>query len=601
MGRDKLSNSKQREPIEYIRRDIPSFEAPQYPGERYEAMVPDTLDLQERATLAVNGLTGPTDPEADYEIYWRAFFSYNPPMMQHDGNDHVQVKFLEALPLMRLICGKEMRREVDQRWMAVLLHMQGPDGSLYYPVKGRPWCHIKTFGGPPEDEHYMRPYDDGRLLGAIAIYYLLTGDELWVETGQKVAGALQSRAVDRGEYAYFPAIRYDWGAEVDSSAPIPNAITCSCAGWVLQGLSQFYRFTGYEPARDLATKLAYGLKDHTGCFDEEGRFSGFSHFHHHSLPLLAVADHGMAISDPELLAFARQGYEFAKSQGEPLLGYFPEALSDGYETSETCEVADMIGLAIKLTLAGVGDYWDDIDRWTRNQFAEAQMLRSDWVDRMMEGRPYSVVDPTYQTTDRVAERNIGSFAGWPSANDWYDSHHAGGSAIMHCCTGNGTRTIYYVWENILSHAGDRLRVNLLLNRASPWADIDSHIPYAGQVDVSVKEPLNLYLRIPEWVKQHEVACTVGGLGRSLSWEGRYACVGALKPGHVASLTFPISERTVQVNVQKRPYTLVVRGNDVVLIDPPGRCCPLYQRSHYRNNDTRWRKIQRFVSDREIAW
>jgi len=32
-------------------------------------MVPDTLDLAERAHLAIHGMTEPTDPQADYEVY----------------------------------------------------------------------------------------------------------------------------------------------------------------------------------------------------------------------------------------------------------------------------------------------------------------------------------------------------------------------------------------------------------------------------------------------------------------------------------------------------------------------------------------------------
>ena len=55
--------------IGYIRESIPDFEVPPYEGERYEAMVPDTLDIAERARLAIRGLTGPTDPEADHELY----------------------------------------------------------------------------------------------------------------------------------------------------------------------------------------------------------------------------------------------------------------------------------------------------------------------------------------------------------------------------------------------------------------------------------------------------------------------------------------------------------------------------------------------------
>ena len=48
-------------------------------------------------------------------------------------------------------------------------------------------------------------------------------------------------------------------------------------------------------------------------------------------------------------------------------------------------------------------------------------------------------------------------------------------------------------------------------------------------------------------------------------------------------------------------TLIRRGNELVAIDPPGRYCPLYQRQYYRVDSTRWRKIERFVSDQVIHW
>ncbi len=91
-------------------------------------------------------------------------------------------------------------------------------------------------------------------------------------------------------------------------------------------------------------------------------------------------------------------------------------------------------------------------------------------------------------------------------NDWFGAHNieAGGMqglGIMHCCSGNGSRALYAAFYDILSYdeAGNTLKVNLLLNRASKWADIDSHIPYKGQVNIKVKRPVNLSVRIPGWV------------------------------------------------------------------------------------------------------
>jgi len=58
-------------------------------------------------------------------------------------------------------------------------------------------------------------------------------------------------------------------------------------------------------------------------------------------------------------------------------------LGGGHETCETCETADMMLLGLKLTLAGAGEYWEDVDRCLRNQFVENQITRADWPDCLL--------------------------------------------------------------------------------------------------------------------------------------------------------------------------------------------------------------------------
>jgi DUF1680 family protein len=188
--------------------------------------------------------------------------------------------------------------------------------------------------------------------------------------------------------------------------------------------------------------------------------------------------------------------------------------------------------------------------------------------------------------------------GAASANDLFVGNSWG---IGHCCTANGSRALYYVWDRILRYEGGKLRVNLLLNRASRWADVDSYIPYQGRVDVKVKQPVDLSIRIPEWVTPGETRCQVSGDERELEWDERYAQVGALKPGDVATLSFPIFERTDVVHIEKERFTLVRKGNEVVSIEPSGRYYPLYQRQHYREDTPRWRKVSRFISDEGVKW
>ena len=195
-----------------------------------------------------------------------------------------------------------------------------------------------------------------------------------------------------------------------------------------------------------------------------------------------------------------------------------------------------------------------------------------------------------------------------------------------------------MWENILSHEGGKLRVNLLLNRASRWADVDSHLPYRGQVDVKVKAPVELSIRMPEWVMpvgseyerrmwlgvedpevlhrdhpalaQHTpeydksdgaVRCEVNGKPRAVRWAGRYAELGRVDSGDSVTMTFPLVESKGHIYIEKRAYRVILRGNTCVAIDPPGKNFPLFGREHLRTPETRWRKTKRFVPEQEIDW
>ena len=306
----------------------------------------------------------------------------------------------------------------------------------------------------------------------------------------------------------------------------------------------------------------------------------------------------------------KRGADMARIPGADIIGYFPEFVnSPRMETSEICEVSDMIAVALLLSEQGAGDYWDDADRWIRNMLAEGQLLSTNWIPNILKKRlmkPDSIKAKPWDDGDNVLEKIIGSFASWPTANEWYIGH---GPGIMQCCTENGARVLYWIWERILTFSGQnhngKLKVNLLLNRASPWADVESFIPYQGRVDVKVKVACDLSLRIPEWASPDDVRCSVkeakGETERSLSFDGRYAQVGKVNPENTATLTFPIEEKSVSVLIEKQGYTLAIKGNEVVSIDPPGHICPLFQREHYRESTPRRRKTTRFVSEEQIEW
>ncbi len=628
--------------IRYIRDRAPEFHIPPYRGERYEDTVPDTLDIAERAKLGIHLLTAITDPRAGYEIYWAANFLRNPPVMSHDANDTVQndAGIMEALPLLRLVTGSSLNDHVDPIWMSGILRSIGPDGLIYLPLKDAPWARLYLGGwcamvwspsgqklsiADDSIEQIANSDSCQRIISTMTVYYLRDGNPVWKDAIEKMIQRLSACAVVQDDYAYMPGGSVEPGADF---GPSPMPVGNSAVGYsalLIQGLAQYYKVTGYKPAIDLAAKLTRYVRLHAQYYeldgtprvgeDERGWFQYLGHpeiatarhgghGHNHSIGLLSILEYAAAVNDAEALAFVRTGYEWIKADGSSssLTGFFPELLLPGYDVSESCINADMVAMALKLTDAGVGDYWDDADRWARNHFLESQLLDPAWVHRVGARSPAHAVEGQ-ETSDHVAERCVGAFAGWSAGNDYVIRRPQNPNTLQNCCQGNSCRSVYYLWQHILSFADGTLRINLLFNRASAWCDIHSYIPYEGRVDLKIKKSCDRALvRMPEWIAggSQEVSCTVNGRSRPVQWQGRYVEVGHARPGDTITVKFPISERTVQETIGGVSYKLEIRGNTVLSIDPPGKNGPLYQRAYYRQ-PVKWRKVDRFVPEREIAW
>jgi len=628
--------------IEYIREEIPHFEIPAYRGRRYQDTVPDTLDIAERAKLCIHALTSITDPNADMEVYWLASFGRNPPVMQHDFNDWVaNVEGLkETLPLLRLATGSSENDNVDPMWMQTALKEIGPDGMVYIPMKGRPWSRISL------PKSYVTPFwkTDGtftptlgadvaqvtdtaacqRMLGTMTLYYLRDRNPMWKVTIEKMITRLTALAVDKGDHAYWPRGGLEPFGRFGADAPMPTGFRGEeTNGRMIMGLAQYYKATGYEPARVLAGKLANYLQFHAGYYQPDGpwlfgdperewwtarwhieQITNGGHGHAHGIGLLSTLEYAAAVGDQQLLEFVRGSYEWAKANSAPIIGFFPEAFVPDYPRCEADTIADMLSIAIKLTLAGTGDYWDDADRWTRNHFSESQIVDPSWIYRATSKLPLTPV-AFNETADHVPERSVGAFAGWSAPNDFniYDPKDFPHS-IQHCCTGNMGRALYYIWEHMVHHDQGELRVNLLLNRASEWADVYSHIPYQGKVEVKVKTPLQTVLvRMPEWVTAKDPGLTALTNGHAVNfhWEGRYLNLGSARPGDTIAVNFPIPRRQTKVRIGGVDYTLDIKGNTVVNIDPPGQNGPFYQRSYYLAERAPARKVERFIPADPIVW
>jgi hypothetical protein len=626
--------------IQYIRDEIPPFAVPPLRGKTCDDLVPDTLDMAERAKLGVHALTAVTDPEADDQIYWAVDLRRNPVFMQHQYDDYdVQVVegFLEALPLLRVATGSDLNDYIDEHWQRNFLRCLGPDGLFYLPLEGGPWdrpaglgsggvwrSNGTTTGASPATQISSSQLS-ARCLGTMALYYTRDGNPVWKEACHRMVARLTQLAMRNQDYCYFPTGSLAPNASYGAGAPAPLGLDAiEMNSRLPQGLSQYYRASGDEQALLLAGQLVAFVRRHSGAFDEQGRFLwqdsdrqslgwGYNakyevvggHGHGRTIALLSLLEYALASGDKDTAAFVRTSFEWAKGQQDSpfgvstLVGWFPEWYYPQYPTCEGCIAADMVALAVRLSAAGIGDYWDEVDRWVRNDFAEQQLTNFDWIYRSTEHLPVQPI-PLHAVSQNTPERNVGAFAGWSTGNDWVLN-----GGIMHCCTGNGNRSIYYVWENILQHNASELRVNLLLNRASPFADVYSYLPYSGRVDLKMKTGCrNVLVRAPEWIPSGApgMQCSIAGISRSPQWDGRYLRLGPAEAGNTITVQFPIERRTVRERIGPETYTLVLKGNTVVSIDPPGQYGPLYaDRSPCSEGDLKWRKVSRFIADESVVW
>jgi hypothetical protein len=145
--------------------------------------------------------------------------------------------------------------------------------------------------------------------------------------------------------------------------------------------------------------------------------------------------------------------------------------------------------------------------------------------------------------------------------------------------------------------GDAATVNLLLNRTSPWLDVDSFIPYEGRVRVTTRSARSVAVRIPSWVALDQVAIRLDGTVVNPRRTGRYLCLDGLRPHQIMELSFDLSESQCSYTAHDETYSFAFRGSTIVGVTPartePG-LYRFYERDHLKAGPAPMRKVERFL-------
>lgn len=590
-------------------------------GECYEVNVPDTLDLAERAHLTVNGVIGVMDPHQYYDQYQNAYFNVNPPYMAH----HLfgacnQGKLAQGLLTARIMCGSQKDINIDRDMLQGTLRLIKEDGLFYADAKDNVW-HI--------DSEVLVPVNTARMLISFILLYQQSPNPELKNLIIKMADGICQRAKYEEEYAYFGFVPA--GALDTAIGALGPWEVIFVHGGSLRALCWAYSFTGDKKYLELAGKLKnlllqkrYWNPENAPKAIEPSEHAQFmGHHHSYCTALMGLLAYANVTNDANLKRFVRSGYEYLRNFGLARIGLF----------GESCTTADMTYLAIKLTDAGVGDYWEDADQYIRNQLTELQITDSTKlrtaVEQMPSDSPYGraphdpykkPLDPNQETTDRVIERNVGAYL-----SDGIHPTVIPQQSFMWtiCCTGNCPPALYAVWESTVRYANGMARVNLLLNRASPWLDVDSYLPFEGKVVIRNKQAKNVSVRIPLWVNKNDVISLINGEKTDCVWTGQYLLLAGLGSNDVITITFPVVETTEKYTLRWKEtdfwmestnpgqswvpgstvYTMRFRGNTLVDISPRSQSVgyPLYQRDSLKGNKAKMKKVTRFISSSIAGW
>jgi len=569
-------------------------------GVYYQATVPDTLDLAERARLAVHGLTAFLDHENGYAPWGHfALDSPTPALIDRPGGPPNWGKIVEATVKVRIMSGSTEGLDNQLRSARGMIDYLTPDA-------------VPNHGFVPH----------ARTMLALTMIYQFNPTPALRDLILSYGEGFKKAVKNEGDVFYFSKFSEERPPTYYSSAQYVNGTSARALTiWGLLDQDRSYVNLAGRLTRSLMSdprlwKAAVELEAVVGS--DRGHYRG--HMHAVVSGLMGMIYAAEATRDAQLMEFVRSAYEFQRNFGIARVGLLGEG----------CTVGDMIQTAIKLSESGVGDYWEDVDSYVRNQLIELQLTDAKLLHQVTKTLDGTYVDDVFplekfpaRDTTNMIERVIGTYTD--------DATHLTKTPQLSlvstiCGPGNITAGLYLAWKAIVRCKDGNAQINLLLNRASPWLDIDSYLPYEGKVVIHNKTARRLAVRIPLWADREAVRATIGAAPASFYWLNNTIVFDAIRPKDEIAVTFPmvtsvekytqkwrndqfwweVTDHPVDYdpnadwsNPNPITYTMTFKGNTLVDVSPrdPGKGLPLYQRNAERDGTAAPMKtVQRFVAD-----
>ncbi len=506
-------------------------------------MTHPSFSLEAIAARSANYLERLVDAEGlpYFNVFWA-----EPSEAAHDWPDYGDVmsrQYQAAVMLRRMTGGK---LDVEDTWRGRILSLIDPsDGLLYRPATG--WSQHVADGGD----------------AALTLYALTTA---YADSGDAVLGSA-AKAMAEGLLAQARA-----GAEARTHV----------GGFQIKSLMNCARVLECGAALELAGLIVKQVFAEGQTLTPDNTFRHGGHMHSNLRTLVGAADYALYSGDAALYSRVDALYRWVRGTGTRF-GFLPEVIGRQGDivACETCALMDYAGLGVTLANHGHPEYWGDMERLARTQYAESQLVDTSWLQGD-DTRP----DTAQFTWRQVAGRTLGAWAGWSSpthilaCRETLGAHwggeelHGKTRALQNCCGGSGVHGLFVLWKNAARFEEGRLWVHRHIDKALPEGEVRCGQPWQGALTVGLRQACDMRVRIPEFATPGEVRAEVNGAAVEARVWGNYLVLDGRQAGDTVTVRYPVPVTTEEETIgnpgrRQYAYRVTWKGDTVVRMEPLG--------------------------------
>lgn len=509
---------------------------------------PATLDIREPVRLATACISNRMDPNADYRPWFLVEVKDSKPVrLHHDIWDFGDMsgRFLEGLILARNMFEPNSSMLQDEgRIRRFFVSLLGTDGLVQNP-----------------DQHGI----DHLFAQGSALYGLVTdfNDGRDPEAAKRISAliaGLDKLAHHESDYLWFPEVA------------TPIAPCAHMAAYQVLPAVRFYELTKDPAALRYAEQLSRWAFYHDPTVTDAGVITktGWEGHLHAWMDtysgIIRCARAGGNLDRGDVMARSQRLFEWVKQNYTTPYGWVADSV--GSETCETCTISSAIRLALELIKEGHVQYWDDVERFVRNQLVSNQFR---------DVGQLAIEDPALSRGLR------GAFESYAAPNTLIASRDGG---IEGCCINGGIRAFFLAYESAIQESDDAVQINLLFSRTTKGIKFISYLPHQGRLELYPKTSKDIRVRLPKWLSAEDVKTDgPSGLKQVKVKSNNYLHFSGVKPQARIVLSFNPKEEVITSVVAEKKYEVHWRADSVMSLMPTGRPYPTYQaESSFSDND-----------------